>query len=449
MGHRNPQGIAFRPGPQVYIAEHGPEPTRRRRDQPPRGRRQLRLAVLHRRRPRLTDLIGGCLRAPGAIQASGLDVRLLRRSPPPASTFTSGSQWQRLQRAPLGQHAQGERRPPVRARRAGHGPWPRNAGHALRRPVGPPARLGFGAGRTAVPDDLERQQQRSGHPHQPRNADGGTPSGAPIASPWRPPLSQAAYPGGATNVMVATGLNFPDALAGSAVAGNFAMPVLLVRDGLDPACHAGRVDRLNPQKIYVLGGAARRVGGGSDTAPGGTRQPVRWSASFGADRFATAAAISAEFVYPQRSGGLHRRRDCVPGRAGRCAGGGAQRLAVAARADRRGHLMSTSAELTRLQPQRIYILERPRRRERRGLAAQLDGFTSGPVHRLWGPDRYATAAAVARTFWGRHPGVRGDREELPRRAGRRCRGRPVTELPSCLPGDRPSRSQPGRRSCGS
>ena len=27
MGHRNPQGIAFRPGTdQVYIAEHGPEP---------------------------------------------------------------------------------------------------------------------------------------------------------------------------------------------------------------------------------------------------------------------------------------------------------------------------------------------------------------------------------------------------------------------------------------
>jgi putative cell wall-binding protein len=37
------------------------------------------------------------------------------------------------------------------------------------------------------------------------------------------------------------------------------------------------------------------------------------------------------------------------------------------------------------------------------VAAQLDAYTTGPVHRLWGADRYATAAAIVRAFWSNGP----------------------------------------------
>ena len=81
-------------------------------------------------------------------------------------------------------------------------------------------------------------------------------------------VSQAAYPGGATNVMVATGRNFPDALAGSAAAGNLAMPVLLVETDSIPASTLSEIDRLNPQKIFVLGGPAVVSDAVRDTAAG-------------------------------------------------------------------------------------------------------------------------------------------------------------------------------------
>ena len=128
---------------------------------------------------------------------------------------------------------------------------------------------------------------------------------------------------------------------------------------------------------------------------------MRWSASSGADRFATAAAISAEFYCAQRSGGLHRGRDRFrrrPGRGPAAALNDSPLLLV--RTD--AVTDATSAELTRLQPQRIYILGGPAVVSD-AVAAQLDAFTAGPVDRLWGQDRYATAAAIARSFWSRHP----------------------------------------------
>ena len=122
---------------------------------------------------------------------------------------------------------------------------------------------------------------------------------------------------------------------------------------------------------------------------------------FGADRFATAAAISAEFYAPN-----------VPAAFIAVGTGFADALAGAPAAALNDSPLllvrtdaitdATSAELTRLQPQRIYILGGPGVVSD-AVAAQLDAYTTGPVHRLWGPDRYATAAAVARTFWSRHP----------------------------------------------
>ena len=211
-------------------------------------------------------------------------------------------------------------------------------------------------------------------------------------------LSQAAYPGGATNVMVATGRNFPDALAGSAAAGHLAMPVLLVQPNEIPPATLSEIVRLNPQKIYVLGGPAIV----SDAV---LTQLQSYAATgeverlFGADRYATAATISAEFYAPN-----------VPAAFIAVGTGFADALAGAPAAALNDSPLllvrtdaitdATAAELSRLQPQRIYILGGPGVVSD-AVAAQLDAYTTGAVDRLWGLDRYATAAAVARTFWSR------------------------------------------------
>ncbi len=63
-----------------------------------------------------------------------------------------------------------------------------------------------------------------------------------------------AVPGG--NVFQASGLNFPDALAGGAAAGKQGAPVMLVRPGSLPAPVEAELVRLAPNKVVILGGEA-------------------------------------------------------------------------------------------------------------------------------------------------------------------------------------------------
>ncbi|GGF46351.1 hypothetical protein GCM10011366_12600 [Ornithinimicrobium tianjinense] len=56
------------------------------------------------------------------------------------------------------------------------------------------------------------------------------------------------------DVFVATGLDWPDALAGAARAGATGAPVLLVRTGDIPAVTWAELDRLDPGRVFVLGG---------------------------------------------------------------------------------------------------------------------------------------------------------------------------------------------------
>src|SRR5690606_10850479 len=107
-------------------------------------------------------------------------------------------------------------------------------------------------------------------------------------------LSASAYPSGATDVMIATGADFPDALAGSATAGRFGMPVLLTMPTQLPAQTTAELNRLKPQRIWVLGGTSV-ISEGVRAALGphaSSGQAVRVA---GADRYATAAQISSRW----------------------------------------------------------------------------------------------------------------------------------------------------------
>jgi putative cell wall-binding protein len=69
-------------------------------------------------------------------------------------------------------------------------------------------------------------------------------------------VSAQSFAGDARLVFVATGRNFPDALTGSAVAGQAHAPILLVTDAAIPDATRVELERLRPVSIVVLGGEA-------------------------------------------------------------------------------------------------------------------------------------------------------------------------------------------------
>ncbi|MCK0110744.1 S8 family serine peptidase [Ornithinimicrobium sp. F0845] len=97
------------------------------------------------------------------------------------------------------------------------------------------------------------------------------------------------YPAGVDTVYVASGEpeNFPDALAGAALAGHEGAPVLLTQTDHVPAVVTEALDRLDAGEIVVLGGD----GAVSDEVFAELGADRRLA---GVDRYATAAAISAE-----------------------------------------------------------------------------------------------------------------------------------------------------------
>jgi glucose/arabinose dehydrogenase/putative cell wall-binding protein len=209
-------------------------------------------------------------------------------------------------------------------------------------------------------------------------------------------VSQRTFASGVPVVYVATGATYPDALTGGAGAARNDSPVLLVSRGAVPSATRVEIQRLKPQRIVVLGGTSAV----SETvrqqlatlAPGGASRLA------GADRYATAAAISrANFApgvpvayvatgidYPDALGAVPAagieggpillvRPDALPG--------------------------ATKTELGRLKPQRIVVLGGTAA-VNATVATQLDVYTAGQVQRRAGADRYETAVAVSRASFG-------------------------------------------------
>lgn len=105
-------------------------------------------------------------------------------------------------------------------------------------------------------------------------------------------LSKAEHPEGAATVYLASGVNYPDALAGGAAAATSDSPILLTRPDALPEETLAELKRLAPKKIVVLGGTSAISSDVFDAARGVA--PVDRIA--GADRYATAVALSAKSV---------------------------------------------------------------------------------------------------------------------------------------------------------
>ncbi len=109
-------------------------------------------------------------------------------------------------------------------------------------------------------------------------------------------VSAATFAPGVPLAYIATGTNFPDALAGAAAAGTTGGPVLLVTPTSLPPVTAAELTRLQPGKIVVLGSTGAVSEAVSQALVPYTAGPVERLA--GADRYATAAAVSAATFAP-------------------------------------------------------------------------------------------------------------------------------------------------------
>ena len=212
-------------------------------------------------------------------------------------------------------------------------------------------------------------------------------------------ISAAVFHPGVPVVYVATGQNYPDAVAGGPAAADEGGPVLLVRSDAIPSATAAELNRLKPGHIVVLGGTAAVSAGVASALAGYTAGPVVRRS--GSDRYATAAAISAAVFHPGvpvvyvATG--QNYPDAVAGGPAAADEGGPVLLV---RSD--AIPSATAAELNRLKPGHIVVLGGTSAVSA-GVASALAGYTAGPVVRRSGPDRYATAAAISAAVF--HPGV--------------------------------------------
>ncbi|MEO8510194.1 MAG: PQQ-dependent sugar dehydrogenase [Chloroflexota bacterium] len=384
MGHRNPQGIAFRPGTsQVFSIEHGPNQNDEVNRLIPGGNYGWP-CYTGDGEPHLTDGCGPATAYLPPVWASGASTIATSNG-----AFVTGSDWadaaddlfvatlkdQDLRRLDVA----GDGSTATQIDLLFNGQWGR-----LRAVVpGPGNHLYV----TSSNSNDRVVRIKAATPQLDRLA--GFDRYATAAA-----ASAAAFPGGARAVLVATGENFPDALAASAAAGRIDAPLLLVRSTAIPDATATELARLDPDTITIVGGPDVITDAVRDQLMPYAPSVVRLS---GADRYATAAAVSGKFSptsdvpavmiatgtgFPDALGGAPA----------------AAHLDASLLLTRPNALPpATSAELARLDPATIYVLGGPAAVSDVVLGA-LDAYADVVV-RLGGADRYGTAAEVAQAFW--------------------------------------------------
>lgn len=113
--------------------------------------------------------------------------------------------------------------------------------------------------------------------------------------------SQFAPGDGGGTIVVATGEDFPDALAGGAAAARLGAPVLLVRHGHVPDVVVEQLRRLAPRHVDVLGGTQAVHDAVLDQLRGELDTTGQLHRLGGRDRFATAVEVS-DHVFASAAG---------------------------------------------------------------------------------------------------------------------------------------------------
>ena len=207
-------------------------------------------------------------------------------------------------------------------------------------------------------------------------------------------VSRNTFPSGAAAVFVASGLDFPDALAGGPAAARKGGPVLLSNPGSVPATVVSEIKRLKPGKIYVLGGpsvlSSTVLNQLQGLASGGA------SRLSGVDRQDTAAAIgglwsTSRTVYIASGADFP---DALAGGAAAAHDGAPLLLAT-----KTSLSAKTVSRLKALKPTKVVLLGGtsvvPTTVNTRVKAA----VPNATVVRYAGTDRYSTSAMIAAKVW--------------------------------------------------
>lgn len=195
-------------------------------------------------------------------------------------------------------------------------------------------------------------------------------------------------------VFIATGADYPDALAAGPAASRFGGPVLLVKSDNIPSSVRTQLTRLKPQTIYVLGG--------KDVVSGGVFEGLKAYAGSverlnGQNRYATAVEVSREgwddsaTVFLASGAGF---ADALSGGAAAAARQAPLLLTPS------GNLASvTRDELVRLSPGRVIVLGGRLAVSDSVASSVKEALPSASVARVAGENRYATSAQIAREMW--------------------------------------------------
>jgi putative cell wall-binding protein len=211
--------------------------------------------------------------------------------------------------------------------------------------------------------------------------------------------ANAAFPGGASTVLIASGETFPDALAGAALAGFRASPVLLTTKASLPAATSTALDTLKATNAVILGGTgavSAAVQSQLDAKLSGTVTRIA-----GNDRYATAAAVARE-IGTANIGSTNGRKTALIATgtsfADALAGGP---LAAAGSSGRLPILLvgstvpqTTRDALTDLAIKQVIILGGTSAVSA-AVQSDLETVTGNPAQRVAGNDRFATAALIA------------------------------------------------------
>lgn len=209
-------------------------------------------------------------------------------------------------------------------------------------------------------------------------------------------LSQSVYPGGSvTTAVVASGEDFPDALAASSLAGAYDSPLLLTQADALPVSVLAELDRLGVRHVIVIGGVAAVSGRVSSALVASGRTVERIA---GQNRYETAAAVADA---------LHRRLgSALPDTVFIARGDTfADALALAPLASRQGIpvLLVQPRALPAVTAQSIsalgagsVIVAGGEQAVSSAVSVALNAVSGvGSVARVSGNDRYETAVAVA------------------------------------------------------
>ena len=204
-------------------------------------------------------------------------------------------------------------------------------------------------------------------------------------------VSAATFGPGVDTVYLATGLQFPDALSGAAAAAGRA-PVLLVSGATLPSSTATELGRLAPKHLVVLGGPLAvpdAAVAAAVSAAGGA--PVTRLA--GADRYATAAAVSAATFSPGAATAYLATGLTFPDAlAGSAAAGGHGPVLLAS-----GDTLTpaTASELARLAPKTLIVLGDPTVLSDAAAKAAQSAASLASFARLGGLGAAAASAAIS------------------------------------------------------